>query len=222
MFKNELAKRVYKILEEHGLENPILFDQVLQWQNLDNLSSLEQKLSVFLQQLGFDLSSESLSKTPQRVLKLFINELFFGLNYQNFPEISIVNNEFTYTSPLFSSNIPVNSTCEHHLVSIKGVAIISYIPNKQVIGIGSFNKLVDFFAKRPQVQERLTRQIFVILQEILATPNIAIAINATHDCIINRGSHDNSSNILTLELGGRFKDDLMLSQCFYKMATDII
>lgn len=216
-----LGQHVQQLLIRSGLENPVLDNYIKQWQNPEHFKLLESKLGEFLHLLGFNLNDLSLNQTPSRVVKLFMDELFYGLNYANFPSISSTPNDFKYTSPLVSQGISVNSTCEHHLVAIKGKAVVAYIPTDKIVGLSKINQIVDFFAKRPQVQERMTRQIFVVLQDILATSNVAVAINAVHDCIILRGNKDADSEILTIETGGDFDRDPVLKTSFFQQATSL-
>ncbi len=221
MKNNILGQHIHQLLVTQNLENPILVDAITKWQDNTYINELEVKLADFLQHLGLNLSDNSLIKTPNRVVECLINELFYGLNYANFPDISTFENEFHYTSPLISQGITVNSHCEHHLVAINGKATIAYLPNKKIIGLSKLNQIVDFFAKRPQVQERLTRQITVVLQDILETQDIAIAINAIHNCITLRGIKDTSSEILTIETSGKFTNDTILKANFYQLASTL-
>ena len=216
---SELGQKIHLLLKRHNLESPMVFENIERWGALNNMQSLEDKMADFLLQLGFDLSNDSLAKTPARVVQMFINELFYGLNYANFPEISTTINEFAYTTPIWSQGVTVHSTCEHHLVGIRGVALIGYIPEKTIVGLSKLNQVMDFFARRPQVQERLNRQVFIVLQEILQTKNVAVAINAIHNCIVARGARDSSSKILTLETGGLFTSDPELKTMFYNLAS---
>lgn len=218
---NILGQYVQQLLVAHDLENPVLDNYIKQWQNLEHSKLLESKLREFLHLLGFNLEDSSLNQTPSRVVKLFTDELFYGLNYANFPSISSTANNFKYTSPLISQGISVNSTCEHHLVAIKGKAVVAYIPTDTIIGLSKINQIVDFFAKRPQVQERMTRQIFVVLQDLLATSDVAVAINAVHNCIVLRGTKDTDSEILTIETGGRFENDSVLKTSFFQQAANL-
>lgn len=221
MLKNELGQKIHQLLKAKNLENPMVFDQINAWSDPVNIKILETKFADFIKHLGFDLTNDSLAKTPKRVIEFFINEIFYGLNYNHFPEISATKNGFAYNSPLISQGITVNSTCEHHLVSIQGKAVVGYIPGEKIIGLSKLNRVVDFFARRPQVQERMTRQIFVVLQELLGTKDVAIAINAIHNCIVTRGIEDVESETLTLEVGGKFETDSALKASFYQLATNI-
>jgi GTP cyclohydrolase I len=216
-----LGDKIHQLLLKHNLENPILFGTIDKWADAKYIQLLETKLADFLKSLGFDLANESLINTPSRVVNLFIHELFYGLNYANFPDISATPNQFTYTTPLWSEGISVSSTCEHHLVPIKGFAVVGYIPNSNIVGLSKINQVVDFFSHRPQVQERLTRQVFLALQEVLDTKSVAVAIKATHDCITERGIKDKDSQILTLEAGGRFATNEVLNLSFNQLAMSI-
>lgn len=211
-----LGNKVRQILMERGLENPVS-NRINLWNDEKHLRLLESKLGDFLTELGLGLNDESMRKTPNRVVKFFINELFYGLDYNNFPEMSTTANAFKYHTPLISKGISVNSTCEHHLVSIHGEAIIAYIPGDSIIGLSKLNRIVDFFASRPQVQERLNRQIFVALQTVLETESVAVAINAKHNCIVTRGVQDNDTKNLTFELGGEFLNNTVLSTSFHNL-----
>jgi len=191
---------------------------IAKWQDETYETILKHKLADFLESLGLDLSNSSMLQTPDRVIKFFINELFFGLDYHNFPSITPLSNDYAYKNPLFATGITVNSTCEHHLVPITGLAMVGYIPNNTIVGLSKLNRVIDFFARRPQMQERLTRQIFITLTEVLHTEDIAIAINATHDCVAVRGIGDPNTNILTLECGGKFLADEILQNNFYQQA----
>ena len=216
----ELGLKIQKLLQDNNLENPMINEVVAKWSDPTYISVIQDKLSDFLKALGFDLSDTSIANTPRRVVKFFIKELFYGLDYRNFPKISLALNTFKYHTPLISQAIVVNSTCEHHLVSIRGQAVIAYIPKDKVVGLSKLNRVVDFFASRPQVQERMTRQIFIVLQYILETEDVAVAINASHNCIVIRGVKDTDSKTLTIELGGQFLSDTILKDNFYQLASN--
>lgn len=217
----ELGLKIKKLLEDNELENPVLQDNIAKWGEHDYLFTLQTKFADFLKHLGLNLTDSSVANTPKRVIKFFINELFYGLDYNNFPSISLVANKFKYTKPLISQGITLDSTCEHHLVSIRGKAVIAYMPKSKIVGLSKLNRVVEFFASRPQVQERLTRQIFIVLQYILETEDVAVAVNALHNCIAIRGIRDSSSTTLTMELGGNFLDDEVLRDNFVKIAGNI-
>ncbi len=209
----ELGKKIHQLLLDKKVESPAFFNQLTE----NSLNDIKDKFHDLLQSIGLDLNDASIANTPKRAAKFFVNELFYGLDYNNFPKMTANPNDYTYTSPLFSQSIAFNSTCEHHLVAISGNAYLAYIPKDKIIGLSKLNRIVDFFAKRPQVQERVTRQIFFALQEILRTEDIAIGITAKHSCIAIRGVRDDSTKNITVEFGGRFNTDPQLKQTIYDM-----
>jgi GTP cyclohydrolase I len=156
--------------------------------------------------LGMDLTDDSLKGTPRRVAKMFVNEIFSGINPSNKPKSSTFENKYRYGEMLVEKNITLYSTCEHHLLPIFGKAHLAYISNGTVVGLSKMNRIVDYFAKRPQVQERLTLQIVEELKKILGTENVACVIDAKHLCVNSRGIRDISSSTVTAEFGGVFKD----------------
>jgi GTP cyclohydrolase I len=154
--------------------------------------------------LGLDLTDDSLNETPRRLTKLYAVEYFAGLNYDNFPEATVVSNKFNYNEMLIERNVKVNSLCEHHFLPILGGAFVAYIPEKKVLGLSKINRIVDFFCRRPQIQERLTAQIYHALSLILETENVAVIIEAEHMCVRTRGVEDACSDTITSKLGGAF------------------
>lgn len=175
--------------------------------------SAEEKIDIIkddvrhiMETLGLDLSDDSLSGTPKRVAKMFVNELFGGLKPENKPKASTFENKYKYGEMLVEKNITVYSTCEHHLLPIVGRAHVAYISNGTVVGLSKMNRIVDYFAKRPQVQERLTIQIVRELQQVLNTKDVACVIDAKHLCVNSRGIRDIESSTVTSEFGGKFKD----------------
>ena len=202
-----------------------LIDQGLETPMVSNHLSRDQKYSAILDSmtdvmytLGLDLSDDSLSETPHRIAKMYVDEIFSGLDYQHFPKITAIDNKMKVDEMVAVKKITVTSTCEHHFVTIDGFATVAYVPGKKVIGLSKINRVVDFFAKRPQVQERLTRQVLVALQALLETDDVAVFISATHYCVKARGVKDASSITSTRALGGVFKTDShmksdFLSQC---------
>jgi len=172
----------------------------------EKIKLIEIRIREILDILGMDLNDDSLSGTPKRVAKMFINEIYSGINPLNKPKTSTFKNDYKYGEMLVEKNISVNSTCEHHLLPILGTAHISYISNGRIIGLSKINRIVDYFSKRPQVQERLTLQIVQELQKILKTKDVACVIDAKHLCINSRGIRDNQSSTVTSEFSGRFKE----------------
>jgi GTP cyclohydrolase I len=165
---------------------------------------IENHFKNIMIELGLDLADDSLMDTPRRVSKMFVDEIFYGLDYANFPKITTVENKMQYDEMLIIKGCQVSSTCEHHFVVIDGLAKIAYIPKDKVIGLSKINRIVKFFSKRPQIQERLTEQIYAALQFILKTDSIAVEIDATHFCVKSRGVEDSGSSTVTRKLGGVF------------------
>lgn len=207
MNDNELSPEailVRNALIEHGLETP--------WHD-NGLSSEEKKtiiqehMSSIMQTLGLDLSDDSLTQTPLRVARMFVDEIFSGLDYKNFPKVSVFENKMHFDEMVKVCNITITSTCEHHFVVMDGIAKVAYMPSDKIIGLSKVNRIVQFFGHRPQVQERLTQQIKVALQTLLNTKNVAVSITATHYCVKSRGVKDQTSVTTTTALGGLFKNN---------------
>ena len=207
MNDNELSPEailVRNALIEHGLETP--------WHD-NGLSSEEKKeiiqehMSSIMQTLGLDLSDDSLAQTPHRVARMFVDEIFSGLDYKNFPKVSVFENKMHFDEMVKVCNITITSTCEHHFVVMDGIAKVAYMPSDKIIGLSKVNRIVQFFGHRPQVQERLTQQIKVALQTLLNTKNVAVSITATHYCVKSRGVKDQTSVTTTTALGGLFKNN---------------
>lgn len=178
----------------------------------DKMSVIEQHFEVIMKELGLDLTDDSLQGTPHRVAKMFVKEIFSGLNPDNKPKISVFDNSYNYDKMLVEANISFNSTCEHHFLPIVGKAHIAYVSSGKVIGLSKLNRIVDYFSRRPQVQERLIMQIFNELKTVLETDNVMVVIEATHLCVSSRGIKDESSYTSTLQYGGvfnqkEFRDD---------------
>jgi len=196
------AKLVRDTLVSKGLETPLIPSQLSPEQKYDLIKGL---LKEVVETLGLDLSDDSLSETPHRIAKMYVNEIFSGLNYDNFPKIAVIDNKMNVDEMVKVSDISLISTCEHHFITIDGLAKVAYIPAKKIIGLSKINRIVKFFAQRPQVQERLTQQILVALQALLGTENVAVSIIATHYCVKSRGIMDANSETSTTALGGSFK-----------------
>ena len=158
--------------------------------------------------LGLDLNDDSLTETPHRIAKMYVHEIFSGLDYSHFPKLSLIENKMGANEMVKIRNIDLTSTCEHHFVTIDGVAKVAYIPKDKIIGLSKINRVVRFFGQRPQVQERLTRQILVALQALLETEDVAVSIDATHYCVKSRGVQDTNSQTSTTALGGCFRDNI--------------
>ncbi len=167
---------------------------------------IEGKFRDIMETMGLDLTDDSLQGTPHRVAKMFVNEIFYGLNPANKPKISVFENKFKYGEMLVEKSINMNSFCEHHFLPIVGKAHVAYISSGEVIGLSKINRIVDYFARRPQVQERLTIQIATELKKVLKTDDVAVVIDAKHMCVSCRGIQDESSTTITAEYSGQFKD----------------
>ena len=157
--------------------------------------------------LGLDLDDDSLKGTPERVAKMYVREIFSGLNSENKPEVALFENKFSYGQMLVEKNITVYSSCEHHFVPIIGKAHVAYFPNGKVIGLSKINRIVQYFSKRPQVQERLTVQIGKEIQRVLNTEDVGVVIDANHMCVASRGVGDTNSKTGTAYFAGKFKDE---------------
>ncbi|MEP6262421.1 MAG: GTP cyclohydrolase I FolE [Gillisia sp.] len=189
-------------------ENPMRED-AFNLSDTDKIALITEDVKHILETLGMDLNDDSLKGTPLRVAKMFVKETFAGLDPQRKPKASTFENKYKYGEMLVEKNITVYSTCEHHLLPIVGKAHVAYISKGRVIGLSKMNRLVDHYAKRPQVQERMTMQIVQELQQALGTPDVACVIDAKHLCVNSRGIRDIDSSTVTSEFGGAFKDPLV-------------
>ncbi len=174
--------------------------------NDEKIEIIRDDVKHIMETLGLDLSDDSLKGTPNRVAKMFVNEIFGGLDPKKKPKASTFQNKYNYGEMLVEKNITLYSTCEHHLLPIVGRAHVAYISNGTVVGLSKMNRIVDYFAKRPQVQERLTIQIVEELQKVLNTDDVACVIDAKHLCVNSRGIKDIESSTITSEFGGQFKN----------------
>tara|TARA_R110001592_G_scaffold177076_2_gene417321 strand:- start:132358 stop:133008 length:651 start_codon:yes stop_codon:yes gene_type:complete len=199
------ALLVQNALISRGLETPLIPSELSTEQKYERIKVLMTDLVLTL---GLDLNDDSLSETPHRIAKMYVHEVFSGLDYANFPKISVIDNKMQVDEMVKVSDIDLTSTCEHHFITIDGSAHIAYIPNNKIIGLSKINRIVRFFAQRPQVQERLTQQILVALQALLETENVAVSIHATHYCVKSRGVMDSNSETSTTALGGNFKTNV--------------
>ena len=186
-------------------ETPIR-DDAFEISDEEKISIIEKNVFNILDTLGMDLTDDSLKGTPKRVAKAWVNELFGGLKPEKMPKTSTFDKKYSYTEMLVEKNITVYSTCEHHLLPIIGKAHVAYFSKGTVIGLSKMNRIVDYFAKRPQVQERLTMQVVKALQKALGTDDVACVIDAKHLCVNSRGIRDVDCSTVTAEFGGKFKD----------------
>lgn len=199
------AALVRDTLVEKGLETPMVDNDLSDEQKMDRIQGL---FTEVMGTLGLDLTDDSLQDTPARMAKLYVKEIFSGLDYKHFPKMSVIENKMAVDEMVKVSDIQLSSTCEHHLITIDGTAKVAYIPKNKIIGLSKMNRLVRFFAQRPQVQERLTQQVLVALQTLLETDNVAVSIEATHYCVKARGVMDTNSYTTTTALGGVFKANI--------------
>lgn len=209
------AVQVHDALISHGLETPFKIPT-------NELSDEKRKqlisshMTEILKLLHLDLEDDSLKETPSRIAKMYVDEVFSGLNYINFPKITLIENKMRVDEMVTVRDITLTSTCEHHFVIIDGKATVTYIPKDKVIGLSKINRIVQFFAHRPQVQERLTQQILIALQVLLGTNNVAVSIDAVHYCVKARGVKDATSATTTTSLGGLFKSSQNTRQEFLR------
>jgi GTP cyclohydrolase I len=173
--------------------------------NEQKYEKIKESVATIMKTLGLDLSDDSLQETPHRIAKMYVHEIFSGLDYTQFPKITVIENKMKVDEMVKVKEISLISTCEHHFVTIDGAAKVAYIPGDKIIGLSKINRIVRFFAQRPQVQERLTQQILVALQTLLKTDDVAVSIEATHYCVKSRGVMDAASATQTTALGGAFK-----------------
>ncbi|KAB1069432.1 GTP cyclohydrolase I FolE [Tamlana haliotis] len=194
--------------EEHigTSEDTPMRNDAFKLSNEEKIDIIKDDVRHIMETLGLDLTDDSLSGTPNRVAKMFVKEIFGGLDPSKKPSASTFDNKYKYGEMLVEKNITVYSTCEHHLLPIVGRAHIAYISNGTVVGLSKMNRIVDYFAKRPQVQERLTIQVVRELQDVLNTKDVACVIDAKHLCVNSRGIRDIESSTVTSEFGGKFKD----------------
>ena len=183
-----------------------LRDDAFELSDIEKIASIKKDVAHIMKTLGLDMTDDSLKGTPTRVAKMFVNEIFGGLHPDRKPKASTFDNNYKYGEMLVEKNIVVYSTCEHHLLPIVGRAHVAYISNGTVVGLSKMNRIVDYYAKRPQVQERLTMQIVQELQEALGTKDVACVIDAKHLCVNSRGIRDIESSTVTSEFGGKFKE----------------
>ncbi|MDT0556118.1 GTP cyclohydrolase I FolE [Patiriisocius hiemis] len=182
-----------------------LREDAFELSDIEKIDLIQKDVNSILQTLGLDLNDDSLKGTPMRVAKMFVKEVFGGLHPDRKPKASTFENKYKYGEMLVEKNITLYSTCEHHLLPIVGKAHIAYISSGSVVGLSKMNRIVDYYAKRPQVQERLTMQIVKELQEVLNTDDVACVIDAKHLCVNSRGIRDIDSSTVTSEFGGAFK-----------------
>jgi GTP cyclohydrolase I len=211
----ELGQKVHEHLVKMGVETPTTPNKLVR---TDKIHIIEGHFKSIMETMGLDLSDDSLCDTPKRVARMYVNEIFWGLDYDAFPKCTAVDNKMKYNEMVCERNINVQSNCEHHFVVIDGLATVAYVPNQKVLGLSKINRIVEYFSKRPQIQERLTEQVFHALQFILETEDVAVMIDAQHYCVKSRGVEDTGSSTVTSKLGGGFKSDPAARAEFYQLA----
>ncbi|GAD79922.1 GTP cyclohydrolase I FolE [Vibrio ezurae] len=201
---SESALLVKQALADRGLETPMVANELTAE---DKKRKIEHHMREVLEILQLDLTDDSLQDTPKRIAKMYVDEVFSGLDYARFPKITVIENKMDVSEMVRVKDITLTSTCEHHLVTIDGRVTVAYIPRTKIIGLSKINRIVRFFAQRPQVQERMTQQILVAMQTLLESDDVAVKIDATHYCVKSRGVMDATSETTTTALGGIFKSN---------------
>lgn len=204
-----IQKELYELIgDEHQMtsaETPMRPDAFIK-SDENKMAVIEKHFEAIMYEMGLDMTDDSLKGTPHRVAKMFIQEIFSGLNPKSKPKISVFDNSYNYDKMLVEANISFNSTCEHHFLPIIGKAHIGYVSSGKVIGLSKLNRIVDYYSRRPQVQERLIMQIFNELKTVLDTDNVIVVMEAKHLCVSSRGIKDESSYTSTLQYGGIFNE----------------
>lgn len=189
--------------EHFSIETP-LRENAFDKSNFEKIKTIENHFRIILDELGLDLNDDSLKGTAYRVAKMYVNEIFGGLDPRNKPKISLFENKYNYNKMLIEKNINLNTTCEHHFLPIIGIAHVAYVSSGKVIGLSKLNRIVKYYSDRPQVQERLTTQIYNELTTVLDTENVMVVIDAKHLCVTSRGIKDDSCSTITEMYGGDF------------------
>lgn len=197
-----LGMKIHEYLRSQGIETPMIsnFDQSEQ-----KIEQITEYFKQIMTIMNLDLQDDSLMETPKRMGKMYVNELFWGLDYANFPKVTTVENKMKYDEMIVEKNIQSYSSCEHHFLPIDAKAHVAYIPNQLVLGLSKMNRIVEFFSRRPQIQERLTEQIYHAMSYILDTEDIAVYITGDHYCVKSRGINDTNSCTTTSKVGGEFR-----------------
>ena len=198
----DLGQKVHEHLESLGIETPCKFDKLK-----SSRKGIEEHFRGIMELMGLDLNDESLKDSPNRFAKMYADEVFYGLDYENFPACTTVPNQMGYDQMVIERNIQVRSYCEHHFVAIDGLASVGYIPNEKVMGLSKLNRIVDFFSRRPQIQERLTAQVAEALKLVLGTNDVMVVMSCTHNCVRTRGIMDACSDTITSKIGGHFEKE---------------
>lgn len=202
----ELGYKIEEYLREKGVHTPTSIDLLLKKDEY-KIRRIEKYFTTIMETLGLDLKDDSLIDTPKRVAKMFVNEIFWGLKPENFPKCTVIENKMGYDEMVIEKDITMMSNCEHHFVTIDGKAHVAYIPKDKVLGLSKMNRIVEYFARRPQVQERIAEQVYHALVYILGTEDVAVVIEGVHYCVKSRGVEDHNSYTMTTKLGGCFKNE---------------
>ena len=216
------TKKIELIGDNHelfSLETPLRDDAFVK-SNDEKIKNIEKHFTKIVDELGLDLNDDSISGTPYRVAKMYVKEIFSGLDPENKPKISLFDNKYNYNKMLIEKNINLNSTCEHHFLPITGKAHVSYISSGKVIGLSKLNRIVQYYSHRPQVQERLTKQIYDELNKVLDTDSVMVVIEAKHMCVSSRGIKDYTSSTVTEMYGGDFNIYNKRDE-FYKLLNSV-
>ena len=200
-----LGEQVFEHMVDVGLETPTT--ELVSVPREDKLARIEPALTEFVETLGLDLDDDSIQDTPRRLAKMYVDELTWGLNYNNFPKCTRIENKMNYKgSFVLERDVQCMSLCEHHFVTIDGLASIAYIPDQYVLGLSKLNRIAQFFSRRPQVQERLTEQIADSMMSIIKPKGVGVKIEAKHNCMVCRGVQKQNSSMITTALRGNFKE----------------
>ena len=204
-----IEKELFELIGDNhqmtSAETPLRPDAFIKTDE-QKMNTIEKHFHAIMEEMGLDMTDDSLKGTPHRVSKMFIKEIFSGLNPANKPKISVFDNSYHYDKMLVEADISFNSTCEHHFLPIIGKAHIGYVSSGKVIGLSKLNRIVDYYSRRPQVQERLIMQIFNELKTVLETDNLLVVMEAKHLCVSSRGIQDESSYTSTIQYGGIFNE----------------
>jgi len=200
----DLGHQVEEYLISKGVQTPTNIEKLLVKEKT-KISRIERHFGAIMDILGLDRTDDSLEETPKRVAKMYVNEIFWGLQPENFPKCTVIENKMQYDEMVIEKDISLLSNCEHHFVVIDGKAHVAYIPKDKVLGLSKINRIVEYFARRPQVQERIAEQVYHALSFILGTEDVAVVIEGVHYCVKSRGVEDHSSYTMTAKLGGCFK-----------------
>lgn len=199
-----LGLKVHDYLCKLGIETPMNMARIAQHRQVDEIAD---HIKGCMEVLGLDLRDDSLKDTPDRVAKMWVYEIFSGLDYQNFPKITVIENKMKCDEMVLVKNITAHSSCEHHLITVSQSVSIAYIPARKVIGLSKLARVAKFFAQRPEVQERYTSQVFETIKFLLETDDVAVSVKGKHYCMISRGVEDDNSETITNKFGGSFKKD---------------